>query len=397
MKIFKYVKDNTGIPFVFSFILMLYTLGGLPILPTYVMYITYIFGSLYLVSTPSSIDKKWLLFIVYLPISLTLANPNSVFRSWERLLLFVVMFIYSSPLVINQKAIKWREKSLLSVCIICVFLSVISFVCYFVGINLFVDRYNGGYIDDFVGSAGHFSGICNHSMVLGPISGISSIFLFNQTFSCRKKYVYIFLVASLGSLLFSASRSALLASIMGCLIILFLRSESIKGFFKKVIPILIVAIATFPLWDNAATGLISKQKARTDQGGMFDSRTKKILCRYDEFTSSPIYGVGFAAIDPDGLDGYNHTSGTIEPGSSWMAILSMTGIVGFVLFANFIVKTIKGCWHVANTLYLGLLVFFLVDLLVEGYIFAGGSILAFMFWLVVGCCGNQNYKQTKLN
>lgn len=391
MGIFKYIKNYIGIPFIFSCILMLYTLGGLPQLPPYIMYITYILGSLYMVIKPSSIDKKWLIFIVYLPISLTLANPNSVFRSWERLLLFAIMFIYSSPLIINQRAIKWRERSLQSVCIICVLLSVISFLCYFVGINLFEDRYNGGYIDDYVGSAGHFSGICIHSMVLGPISGISSIFLFNKTLKYRNKYVYIFLVASLGSLLFSASRSALLATLMGCLIILFLRSESIKGFIKKVIPILLVVIATYPLWYSAATGLISKQNARTDEGGMFDSRTLKILCRYDEFISSPIYGIGFAAIDPNGGDGYDHNTGTIEPGSSWMAVLSMTGIVGFALFATFIVKTIKGCCHVANTLYLGLLSFFLVDILVEGYVFAGGNILAFIFWLVVGCCGNQGY------
>lgn len=391
MKSLRNVNKIIGIPFAFTCILMLYTLGGLPKLPPYIMYIIYFLGSLHLISLPSSVNKKWLIFLLYLPISLTLANPNSVFRSWERLLLFVVMFVYASPLIINQKAIRWREISLETVCYICVLLSATSSVCYFIGINLFEDRYYGGYIEEFVGSAGHFSGICNHSMVLGPISGISSIYLFNQIENKRNKHFYIFLFASIGSLLFSASRSALISTLFGCSTILFLRSKTIKEFIKKTIPFLIVVIVTFPLWNSAATGLVNKQNARTDEGGMFDSRTIKILCRYEEFSSSPIYGVGFSSIDPKGGDGYDISSGTIEPGSSWMAILSMTGIIGFILFATLIIKTIKGCWYESNTLYLGLLSFFLVDLLVEGYIFAGGNVLAFIFWLVVGCCGDKEF------
>ncbi len=53
-----------------------------------------------------------------------------------------------------------------------------------------------------------------------------------------------------------------------------------------------------------------------------------------EFESSPLIGVGFDAIDlnlSSASGGYDKDSGMVESGSSWLIILSMTGLIGAIL------------------------------------------------------------------
>ena len=85
------------------------------------------------------------------------------------------------------------------------------------------------------------------------------------------------------------------------------------------------------------------------------------------------------------------STGTIETGSSWLAVLSMTGIIGFIPFLIIIYKSVKRVWskkktNIEASLYLGLIVFLSIHMLVEGYIFAGGSVVFFIAWLIISCC-----------
>jgi O-antigen ligase len=72
-------------------------------------------------------------------------------------------------------------------------------------------------------------------------------------------------------------------------------------------------------------------------------------------------------------------------------VLSMTGILGFIPFVIIIYKSVKRVWskkktNIEASLYLGLIVFLSIHMLVEGYIFAGGSVLCFIAWLIISCC-----------
>lgn len=148
---------------------------------------------------------------------------------------------------------------------------------------------------------------------------------------------------------------------------------------------------TFPLWERAADGVIKKQEGNVKAGSQFNSRGSKWDARIEEFAGSPVFGVGFSAQDPDGKDEYDKRNGTIEPGSSWLAVLSMTGAVGFVLIVLMLVFPLfylRDNPNPFNALLLGLLVFFFLSFIAEGYIFAGGNPLCFIAWLVFGCAND---------
>ena len=124
---------------------------------------------------------------------------------------------------------------------------------------------------------------------------------------------------------------------------------------------------------------------------MFASREERWSHRINEFTNSPFVGIGFAAISPEYTDEYNIELGIVEPGSSWLTVLSMIGIMGALPIILIIINTWNGLKAIYNNntedysiLLSGLLSLFYVHLIAEGYIFAGGSFLCFLFWLTLG-------------
>ena len=155
----------------------------------------------------------------------------------------------------------------------------------------------------------------------------------------------------------------------------------------------VIAMLTFPLWEGAAEGIINKQEANNQIEGNYGSRSGKWEARMAEFASSPVFGVGFSAQDPNGNDAYDKVTGTIEPGSSWLCILSMTGVIGLILILGILFSPfiyLRDHPTPYNTLLFGLFVFFCVAFIAEGYIFAGGSSLCFIVWLIFGCASDAS-------
>lgn len=155
--------------------------------------------------------------------------------------------------------------------------------------------------------------------------------------------------------------------------------------------ITILILITFPLWQSATTALQNKQKMHVGEE-LFDSRAKKFEARIDEFSSSPIWGVGFAGINPHGKDKFNKMTGSIEPGSSWLAVLSMTGFVGFLLFSTLYYKSAKISIDNQTPYLVGLLGFYCVHMIAEGYLFAGGNPNCFLLWLIMGVAVDKKYE-----
>ena len=156
----------------------------------------------------------------------------------------------------------------------------------------------------------------------------------------------------------------------------------------------IVGLLTFPLWENFTAGLQKKNENNIELG-MYGSRTDKWKARMTEFSSNPIIGIGYASVDSN-LDDVG-VGGAVEPGSSWLAILSMTGIIGLLLLVAIIRKPfiyLKAHPSPYNSLLLGLFVYVCVHMISEGYIFAGGSSLCFIAWLIFGCCSDATYQDS---
>lgn len=357
-------------------------IGFLPtITPVYYMMLMVV--AIYMVFNIKKVELIAFLLIVASALSIILASPPSFFKSWGRLGLFILLFIAVSPLMQSMKARKFRESLLQLTLFISVIVALVSFVFYFLGIN-----YMGG--DTY--SVGRFGGLTRQSMVLGPVSAIATIYCSYRALSTKNKLYWMLAVPCMACVLFAASRSAFLSVLLGLLAMFYLISGNGIRFMKRLLPIIGILVITYPLWGRALSGLEEKQQKNVEMGGTYESREDKWSNRIEEFRESPVWGVGFSACDPLNYEDYNRDlGGTVEPGSSWLAVLSMTGILGFIPFGIIIYKSVKRVWskrrtNIEASLYLGLIVFLSIHMLVEGFILAGGSVLCFIAWIIISCC-----------
>ena len=339
-------------------------------------------------------ETSIILLLLYIPLEILLANPDPLFKSWYRYLGFVLGFLAVSPLIQSEKARLLRKQALLSLAIVSTILSIISFFCYFLGINF---MRAGMY--DTVYQAGTFGGLFRQSMLLGPIAGFASVFTsYNAHIKKRKEY-WVLSIMCIGAVLFSASRSALMATIAGNVVMLYFGSKGKSRFIKTIMIITLLASVTFPLWEDATQLVLEKQANNTASGSMLMSRETKWINRIDEFKSSPLWGVGFSSVDVSYTGDYLPHNGQIEPGSSWLVIISMLGIIGALIILPIFMTCYKANKNMnddISALYLGLLALIAIHMVAEGYIFASGGFLFFMMWLIISVAFDQKYNNINM-
>lgn len=341
-----------------------------------------------------NVDVLLLLFVGYLVLNIFLGDIPAVFNVKSRFGLFLLVIALFSHLIQNHLFREFRHVFLNSLFYLMIAVSVISFVCYFLGVNLMY-RY-GAFLDDYESSAGHFSGILGHSMLLGPIAGLSSVFLFHEYLNKKKRLILVLLIMCVGANMLAASRAAFGAMLIAQAYELYAVSKSKTAFLKRSLILGLILLLTFPIWNSGLSLLEKKQHSREiEDSGMYDSRTEKVENRLKEFYSSPIIGIGYQSVSMHSSDAPNiRGDGNIEPGSSWLCILSMTGIVGFLFMISIFRKAYKSALFAVdgnNVLLISLLIFYTVHMLVEGYVFAGGSFLCMHLWLIIGVCIDSKY------
>ena len=386
-KVFKGTLLRNKLTLLYALVVVSAVVGFLPSLPSIITYSFTIMFAFYCATRVRELNRFFVAFLLYIPINLLITNPNAIFQPWLRYGLFVCLLIIVSPLCQSS----WlRENRLYLWRIVmwaCVLLGVGSFFAFFMGINFMVIP------EDFEGFAdlnatGWFAGLTKHSMLLGPIAGIGACFMASKAVNTKKKFYWILVVLALGAVLFSASRSAFGAVIAGVTMTIYKQSGT-TGRFVRIIAIVILLLSmTFTLWSGALTGILEKNKGTALN---FDSRTELWDKSFDEFEGSPVFGVGFCS-SSDVSSASN--SGKIESGSSWLNVLSMLGLVG-VFFIVIIMWEALHCAYKRNDEYgaliFGILILFYIHMMAEGYIFAGGSFLAFVLWLTVGVAMDSKY------
>ena len=331
--------------------------------------------------------------LVYIAFNLLCLQPDSVFRPFDRFFSFTILLAIISPLFQNRHFVAFRKECFKFTILICTTLCIASFFAYFMGINM--ARNEAGDILEYAEYAGAFGGFTKHSMLLAPISGVACCFLLTSYLVKKKIIYFILLLFAIGAVLFAASRSAFAAVICALSVILFINANSKKTFLKWTFIICFLGGVSFPFWSHGLDRLKMEQDNNTELG-TFGSRTQKYGSRIREFTQSPIIGIGFSTVDPNGDDLYQRETGTVEPGSSWLAVLSMTGIIGF-FFISFLFfdsyKIVAGYGDLfQKSLAAGILTFFLIHMIAEGYIYASGSPLAYILWLAIGYAVDTKYK-----
>lgn len=352
-----------------------------------IYYLVSIISLLYLFFySKNIIINKWIIsFILIAFLSIVLNKIPAFFRPTERLLAFTLLILLVSPAINsrNFNIFKIRLWSAINKLI------MIMVVLSFLGIIIGLPQMNG---------RGGITGLFNHSMLLGPMAAISmlnSLYNFEKAKKISRYYYGILAFSAFVVCIAAGSRGALLALIVGVLVFYYLKNGNrILKYLRTITIIVILVLATFPFWQPFTERIMSKMEYSQSQGELIVTRSSLWEMRFKEFLKSPVYGIGFSAVDVKTSDRFDKITGVIEPGSSWLIVFSMTGLIGGCTLVFMLRSYVKFVFENASfekslSLNGGILFFFIVHFFFEGYLFASGSGLFFYFWLLLGVISIQ--------
>lgn len=329
-------------------------------------------------------------FILAASLSIVFNDIPSFFKPSYRLISFIMVVGLVGPMIRSTTLYSFRYILFSRINYIIIIFVLLSFVS--IALSLPLSKGRGGYVGLFL-----------HSNFLSPIAALSVFSLVKIAIEQKKKYLrhLLFLGAMVSFLtcLIAGSRASLLGLIGGLVFYTYkLNQHKLTNFIKTLLIIAALSIVSYPLWESYAETIIRKTSYSEQQGNVFYTRENRWNSRISEFRSSPVFGVGFASVDITVDQRYNELDGQIEPGSSWLALLSMTGLLGFMSIFIFILRTYNYLYKIkidrSKFAYFGgLLTFFILHMFAEGYITAAGNTLFFYFWLLMGVIeGDKTYK-----
>lgn len=371
---------------------------GFVLLPTEFYYVVLALTFAYSFVQVRHISYRWVFFVSVLAFNCFISDAPPVFRVWERLFLFILILGVATPLLGSRIMLNIRYKTLKYLLIVFCTLGSISFFCYFVGINMMTKLRLYGEAHS-INDAGWFSGITRHSMMLAPICAFATVYLSflliskSKSLSWKKLVEIIFLLITVVSaMLMAASRSAILACIFGVMALLFITfRQKIKRIIKIIFAVIIAIIALYPLLAPQFEKVLDKHHSSINTSGKAISTRQHLWNqRISEFKEEPIFGIGFCTVSLKDSTENTVRNGVIEPGSSWLGVLSMTGIVGMISILLIIIPTLMKLYFKSRNndtqaaLLFGLLIAIIIHMFAEGYIFSGGNPLCFYFWLLLG-------------
>lgn len=326
------------------------------------------------------------LLVLACGISIVLGNPLPIFNSWMRLGLFCIVLLITTPLISSPAIEQFRVRLFNWVSLACVFVGLGSFFAYFLGINCMRSYYGATGIS----LGGGFGGLTIHSMLLGPLAALGLLrccALIEENVRHRATssiYLYFSAFACFASVMMASSRGAAGAALVAVCYLTYAKLRHKMGKILKIVLCLgCLAVPLAPVVGQFSSGLIAKQEANVESGGTFSSREALWNARMKELWDSPIYGVGFAAQRIITAQA-SLVTGQVEPGSSYGAVFAMTGILGGSIFLFILGRALIRSKKQIISLPQIYLIFFAFHMLIEGYVFAGGSPLCFIFWLCIG-------------
>ncbi len=341
-----------------------------------------------------SVSIVWLSLLLICAISIIVNDIPAFYNIWQRWGIFVISLLLAGG-ILDTKDLRFLR--IHSFYILLWLLSGITLLSSF-SVLIGGAYYQGGYL----------CGITNHSMLLGIVANLSLVHLLYQYFNMRiheKKQKYIFLAAILDSFIMSlssGSRSALIGGVAGVLVFLTLAfREKLTMLARVAMAIILLLSISYSLWRPSLDVII--QKNGNIESLNLNSRQGKWDALWDTFKSNPIIGIGFATIElDDGSEGsaFTKRTGQIESGSSWLSVLSMTGIIGGLSMLSILIQSVHTLWliiqfnRLRGAFLCGILTFFCIHMCAEGYIFSAGSMAFFIFWLLLGTI--QAERQTLL-
>ncbi len=322
-------------------------------------------------------QKKTFLLLIGTATSLVVNDVDAKYGTNTRWFLWVLLLASVGPIFSSKTLLIIRHKALQYFLNGFIIITVLSFFYNILGLP------NIG--------RGNFAGLMNQSMVLGPvgaISGIYTFYLYLTNTKIKRKYFFLTIAAISGLVVILAASRLAFAGYIGGMVFLFA-----KPFKYRVLYAFLIVTMGITVYSRIDEG-VEETEQSIDKGlvskGTNNSRETLWADRIREFNSSPMFGVGFSAQDDYITDvDAGGGGGRVEPGSGYLMILSMTGVFGLSLFFwyFYFLFNSKRFWKEIfkeETYKLSIFAFFIVHFIGEGYIYSAGSMLASLFWLMVG-------------
>lgn len=254
---------------------------------------------------------------------------------------------------------------------------------------------------------GNFNGILNHSNALGPIAALVCVEKVLDYYKGQKSYKSLIIAAiAFFVLILSGARSPL-GALLICLTIIGIYIYKVKFIIWGSVILVLGSIAFITLKNYndlliPEEHLANRYRSRTIFEKGFDNTRLAIWEeRVDEFVENPLLGSGFSAVNteviPEESVSYDIETGSIQPGSGYLGILSMLGIFGYIGFVLIMISALKKLYINRNSyankeflIIVSILMFVLFHSIFEGYLISSGSILFFIFWLSISYIFNKN-------
>ena len=326
----------------------------------------------------------WLPFLIAIFLSILVNDIPAYYQVGFRLIAFLAVTFVVGPFLVNPMLAVWRRLLFIHSLTFIRCIVIISFLAWIIS-------------PTFVQGKSGFEGFTNQSMLLGALSGISfiySLYGFYQYSQFLDRYLEAGIaVISLLILVLVGSRSALGGTMVATAFFYSrIYRHQVMRLGRVVFTVLCLAVLTSGFWWAHTEALRSKMENGEKAGSVTSSRDGLWEARMDEFKVFPIFGVGFATMNKKSVSKIAKPgSGTIEPGSSWLFLLSSMGLVGFLSFFIPFSRTVYVLFTKEsvgiNGYFVGSLLFlYLFHMIFEGYIIASGAYVCFFLWLLLSEC-----------
>ncbi len=244
-----------------------------------------------------------------------------------------------------------------------------------------------------------FAAFMNQSMILGPIAGLGVVIAAAHAVHGNSWRWGLLATLGLIPLLASGSRVAALAAGMASCYLLIRRRPLLGAVLTLAFAVMLGYFLT--RGENLTEGeSLGGSLARK---GLTNTRVELWESRITEFKSSPLFGIGVAMGTGSGTAKEADGSIRVEPGSSYLAILAMTGAVGTVAFFSALGLVLYGFMNLRrhapldNDILVVAGIFLAVHGVAEGWILGFGSPLCFLFWLWLGKLGDASLPLLQAN
>ena len=345
------------------------------------------------------ISASGIILIGVCAFSILINDIPAYYHPWLRFLSFVTVGSLVGPFFYG----KFMSESRINMFQTMLWLQTAIVIISAIGVVLGISRSHGINLDD-----SYFCGITSHSMLLAIIIGNTIIFLIYLFLANKEKntlkqkaLIFAIIILALGQQFWAGSRSAFLAMIAGtfALVLWMITDKKNKRLFLMFLTFIFLLGICSPLWLPKAEFLLNKNHGKVYTIDI-SSRQSNWQVHWESFKTSPIFGIGFSSSSDDG--NIDTQTGHVESGSSYLTILECTGILGGLSFVLVLLTAWQSLLKLKKKsskeagLLLSLLIFYLIHMCAEGYIFAAGSFAFFYFWLLLGTIQAYSIQQSDL-